>query len=240
MNSGHEIRSIWKLVALHLFPGIVLSIVYIFLLNSESLTEYPKVVTLGIAGFFSILPIELGYLLYVAKKETGKFNIFKVMGLKSKMKVKEYAVYTLLLLSVAGILMKALQPFSNYILNTVFHWLPNDYNYVQDMSLFSKNFILIAIAVSFFFLTLILPITEELYFRGFLLARMKWMGKYSVLVNLLLFAVYHFWSPWLIVARIVAFLPLFYLVYKKDSLKLGIAVHCLANFTDVAALVMLL
>lgn len=97
------------------------------------------------------------------------------------MKVKEYIIYTLLLLTVTGILMKALQPTSNYILNAVFHWLPSEYNYVQDMSLFSKNFIIIAIVVSFFFITLILPITEEIYFRGFLLARMKWMGKYSVL-----------------------------------------------------------
>ncbi|MEK4061602.1 MULTISPECIES: CPBP family intramembrane glutamic endopeptidase [unclassified Paenibacillus] len=240
MNNENEIRSIWKLIILHLFPGIALSLFYIFLLKAGSLTEYPKIVTLGIAGFFSVFPIELGYLFYVAKKETGNFNIFKVLGLKSKMKVEEYVVYTLLLLTVAGILMKALQPFSNYILNTVFHWLPSEYNYVQDMSLFSKNFIIIAIIVSFFFITLILPITEELYFRGFLLARMKWMGKYSVLVNLVLFAVYHFWSPWLIVSRIVAFSPLFYLVYKKDSLKLGIFVHCLANFTDVIALVMLL
>jgi len=69
---------------------------------------------------------------------------------------------------------------------------------------------------------------------------MKWMGKYSVLVNTVLFSVYHLWSPWMIVARIVAFLPLFYWVYKKDSLKLSITVHCLANFTDVVALVALL
>lgn len=78
------------------------------------------------------------------------------------MKVKEYIVYTLLLLSLVGILMKALKPFSNYILNTVFHWLPSEYNYVQDMSLFSENYIIIAIVASFFIITLILPITEEL------------------------------------------------------------------------------
>ncbi|WP_223178925.1 hypothetical protein [Paenibacillus sp. B2(2019)] len=162
MNNENEIRSIWKLITLHLFPGMALSLLYLFLLQVDSLTGYPKIVALGIAGFFSIVPIELGCLFYVAKKETGNFNIFKVLGLKSKMKVKEYIVYTLLLLSLAGILMKALKPFSNYILNTVFHWLPSEYNYVQDMSLFSENYIIIAIVASFFIITLILPITEEL------------------------------------------------------------------------------
>jgi membrane protease YdiL (CAAX protease family) len=66
------------------------------------------------------------------------------------------------------------------------------------------------------------------------------MGKYSVLINTVLFVVYHLWSSWMIVAGVIAFLPLFYWVYKKDSLKLSIIVHCLANFTDVVALVMLL
>ncbi|MGN7764121.1 lysostaphin resistance A-like protein [Paenibacillus sp. 22594] len=240
MNKENEIRSIWKLILLHLFPGMALCLLYLLLLKVGSLAEYPKLVTLGIAGFFSIVPIELGYLLYIAKKETGNFNIFKILGLKSKLKIKEYIVYTLLLLTVAGILMKVLSPFSNYILSTVFSWLPRDFNYIQGMDQFSNKLILIAIIVSFFFFTLIGPITEELYFRGFLLARMKWMGKYSVLINLVLFAVYHFWSPWLILSRIVAFFPLFYFVHKKDSMKLGIFVHCLANFTDVVALVMIL
>ncbi|WP_080648312.1 CPBP family glutamic-type intramembrane protease [Clostridium pasteurianum] len=66
------------------------------------------------------------------------------------------------------------------------------------------------------------------------------MGKYSVLLNVILFSVYHFWSPWLIIARILGMLPLYYCVYKKDSLKLAILVHCLVNFTDVVSFMLLL
>ena len=136
--------------------------------------------------------------------------------------------------------MTALKPLSNNLLNTVFSWIPSSYNYVQDMSLFERNFIIISMLVSFFVFTLILPIIEELYFRGYLLARMKWMGKYSVLFNVVLFSVYHFWSPWLILSRIISMFPLYYFVYKKDSLKLAILVHCLCNFTDVVVLITLL
>lgn len=53
-------------------------------------------------------------------------------------------------------------------------------------------------------------------------------------------SIYHFWSPWLIVARVLAMLPLYYFVYKKDSLKLAIIIHYLANFSDVVALIPLL
>lgn len=239
-NKEKEIRSVWKLIMLHLLPGIMLSTIYVLLLKGGVLEGYPKLVILGLAGIFSIIPLELGYLFYVAKKEVGSFNILKILGLQSKMKVKKLLFYTLSLFMVVGILMTAFNPLSNIILNTVFSWIPSSYNYVQDMSLFDRHFIIISLFVSFFFFTLILPIIEELYFRGYLLARMKWMGKYSVILNVLLFAVYHFWSPWLILSRIIALLPLYYVVYKKDSLKLAILVHCLCNFTDVVILITLL
>lgn len=240
LEEPREIRSIGELVTLHLLPGILATAVYILILKSGILQGYPKVIALALAGIFGMVPGELGYLFYVAKKEEGCFNIFKILGLKSKLKVKEIFLYSIILLGVAGILMSALKPVSNFLLNNVFSFIPNSYVLTEDMSMFSRNIIIITIPVSFFIITIILPIIEELYFRGFLLARMKWMGKYSVLVNTVLFAVYHLWSPWMIVARVVAFLPLFYWVYKKESLKLSIVVHCLANFTDVVALVMLL
>lgn len=239
-NNNVQIKNRWKLIILHLFPGIALSIVYVFMLKQGFLESYPKFVILGLAGMISIIPFELGYLFFVAKKEVGSFNIFKILGLKSKMQVKEYIFYTLLLFIVVGLLMTALKPLSNKLINTVFSWIPSSYNHVQDMSLYDRDFIIISILVSFFVFTLILPIIEELYFRGYLLVRMKWMGKYSVLFNVVLFSVYHIWSPWLILSRIIAMFPLYYFVYKKDSLKLAILVHCLCNFTDVVVLITLL
>lgn len=239
MKQEPEIRSIWKLIILHLLPGAAASLIYYLLLKAGFMGQYPKQVILVIAGLVTIVPLQLGYLCYVAKKETGTFRIFAILGLQNKLQVKTYIVYTLVLLTAAGLLMKALQHVSDYLLSTVLRWIPADYIYKQDMSVFSRNIIIVSIIASFFFFTLIGPITEELYFRGFLLARMKWMGHYGVIVNLVLFAIYHFWSPWLIAARIVALFPLFYFVYKKGSMKLGIFVHCLANFTEVVALIML-
>lgn len=240
MDTEKEIRSLWKLIILHLFPGIMLSIFYVFFLKKGILAEYPKLVVAALSACFSIIPIELGYLFYVAKKEEGSHNIFTVLGLKSRLKVKEYIVYTVSLFIITGILMTALKPISDYLLNFLFSWIPSWYNYNQDMSLFNRNIIIILILISFFLYTLIVPIIEELYFRGYLLARMKWMGNYSVLVNVILFAVYHFHSPWLIITRSIAMLPCYYWVYKKDSLRLAILIHCLLNFTDVVGLVMLL
>lgn len=240
LDESRQIRSIGKLVALHLLPGIILTLAYVLLLKSGLFQGYPKVIVLGLSGFIGIVFGELGYLFYVARKEQGSFNISNILGLKSKLKGKEFLLYSVTLFAIAGLLMSASKPVTNFLLNNVFSFIPSWYNLMEDMSLFSRNIIIITILVNFFIITIILPIIEELYFRGFLLARMKWMGKYSVLVNTMLFSVYHLWSPWMVVARVVALLPLFSWVYKKDSLKLSIAVHCLANFTDVVALIALL
>lgn len=240
MNADKEIRSTRKLIFLHLFPGIALCIMYIFFSKADILVRYPKIVILGISTIFSTIPIELGYLFYVAKKEEDTFNLFKVIGFKGKLKVKALIGYVLLLIIVGGILLTALKPLSNYLLETVFDWIPSWFIFDQDLSLFGKKYIFLAVLVSFFIMALLVPIIEELYFRGFMLARMKWMGKYSVLFNAILFAVYHFYSPWLILTKIAIMLPLCYFVYKKDSIQLGILVHCLAQLADVIFYVTLL
>jgi membrane protease YdiL (CAAX protease family) len=73
------------------------------------------------------------------------------------------------------------------------------------------------------------PIVEELYFRGYLLPRMDWMGRWAPLVNVSLFSLYHFWSPWQIVGRILGFGPTVYAVRWKENIYLGMVVHCTLN-----------
>jgi hypothetical protein len=224
-----QIKNIAKVIALHLLPGIIVTLAYVLLLKFRVLEGYPKVMLLALAGIPGILMMELGYLFYVAKKEEGTFNIFKILGLKSKLKGKQFVFFTVVLFGLAGLLIVSSKSISDFLLNNVFSFIPNWFNLMEDMSLFNRNTLIVTIIINFFIITLIYPVIEELYFRGFLLARMKWMGKYSVILNVVLFAFYHFWTPWLIVARILAFLPLFYIVYKKDSLKLAISVHCLVS-----------
>lgn len=120
MNVDKEIRSTRKLIFLHLFPGTALSIMYIFFSKVGILIGYPKLIILGFSMIFSSLPIEIGYLFYVAKKEEGNYNIFKILGFKSKMKIKALISYTLLLILVGGLLLIVLKPLSNYLLKTIF------------------------------------------------------------------------------------------------------------------------
>jgi len=76
---------------------------------------------------------------------------------------------------------------------------------------------------------LALPIIEELYFRGYLLPELEHYGNWAPLINLSLFALYHLWTPWETISRILWMLPWVYVVWHKRNIFLIIITHCAAN-----------
>ena len=76
------------------------------------------------------------------------------------------------------------------------------------------------------------PILEELYFRGYLLPRMRYAGKLAPVLHSLLFALYHVFTPWMFLTRTVGMLPLIYIVRKKN-IYIALIVHVLINSIDV-------
>ncbi len=123
-----------------------------------------------------------------------------------------------------------------FLIDRLFGWLPQWFvtpilpERVGDYS----SGAWVATIVAFFALNgFVGPIVEELYFRGYLLPRMEWMGRWAPLVNVSLFSVYHFWSPWQVVARILGVGPMVYAVRWKRNVYLGMVVHCTLNAIGV-------
>jgi membrane protease YdiL (CAAX protease family) len=82
---------------------------------------------------------------------------------------------------------------------------------------------------------------EELYFRGYLLPRMESLGAWAPLVNIVLFSLYHFWSPWENIVRLLAMLPWFYAVWRTRNIYLALLVHFIINtFSGVSLLILIL
>ena len=59
-----------------------------------------------------------------------------------------------------------------------------------------------------------------------MLPRIDRLGRAAPVLNIVLFSLYHFWSPWQNLARIVGLLPWIYVVWRKRSVQL---VHVTAN-----------
>jgi len=84
--------------------------------------------------------------------------------------------------------------------------------------------------MNFIFPATTLTVVEELYFRGYLLPRMEEHVKgYAPLLNTILFSVYHFFSPWENPIRILATLPIIYLVWYKRDIRFLMITHLLVN-----------
>jgi hypothetical protein len=126
----------------------------------------------------------------------------------------------------------------------LFGWLPEWFVspiLVDRIGDYSATAWLVTLGAYFAINGLLGPIVEELYFRGYLLPRTERLGRWAPLVNVSLFSLYHFWSPWQFFARILGFAPTVYAVRWKRNIYLGMVVHCSLNTLGVllvAALVL--
>jgi membrane protease YdiL (CAAX protease family) len=72
-------------------------------------------------------------------------------------------------------------------------------------------------------------VVEELYFRGFLLPRLSRFGLWAPVINGVLFTLYHFFSPWAFVERVIMVIPMAWLVQRKRNIYITIIAHLLLN-----------
>ncbi|MES0489848.1 MAG: CPBP family intramembrane glutamic endopeptidase [Leptospirales bacterium] len=112
-----------------------------------------------------------------------------------------------------------------------------------DPSILSPDFILKGEYWLFplLFLTLFLNIlTEELYFRAWLLPKMSKLGKASWVINGSLFACYHTFQFWLFPQLLPISLFMAYVVYKSKSIWPAFAIHMVVNLMTLAGLITLI
>lgn len=215
-----------KLVFLHLFPGAVIAFVFIILAYFMRSSEMPAVFWFYLAIPMGMIPAELGYLLNKGRQRNGNLSLNGVLAYQDPLSWKQYLwmvpatfVSMLVMLTLAGV-------GDSWFYTNVFGWLPSWLDVeLLDAADVSQPLLLIA---AFLFSGLVGPIIEELYFRGYLLPRMSAYGRWADLLHTFLFATYHFWSPWRLVQRTIAVLPLA-IAPKHSNLNVAIITHVLLN-----------
>ena len=232
-------------ILLHLIPGIFNLLAIFLLLPLTPLFGYAENGRL-LAGelmiIVSIVPIQIGFLLFAAKKTTRTYNIFKLMPFKEKSKFVEYLLFVAIMLGWALSISAILPPVENGLRDSLFAFVP-DHLAMRNMDFYATPKGLLIFAASFAILTngIIAPITEELYFRGYLLPRIDASPMLSVIINAVLFSLYHFFSPWYFLSRILMMIPLYYWVMKRKNIRFSIIAHMIANvFTSVSFLLEIL
>lgn len=227
-----------RLVALHLIPGALTAAAYVALKPVVDAVGLPAIDALLAAIVVVLLPIELG-ILFRAGRAAGAVGL--VSAIRTAVPYREpltrrgWLVFVPVLLTSFlgfGIAMTLDAP----IVAALFGWVPQWFigaialDNVKD---YSATAWAITFAAFFVLNGFLGPITEELYFRGYLLPRMARFGRAAPLINVALFSLYHFWSPWQFITRLLGVTPWAYAVWWKRNVYLGMAVHCTLNVGSV-------
>lgn len=135
-----------------------------------------------------------------------------------------------------------LSPIETMIRDSVFSFIPAKYilgNY--DISFYSQEKLLLTGVLGLAANGIIAPLFEELYFRGYLLPRINLSPLKSAALNAALFSLYHFYSPWCFLSRVLMMVPLYYWVIKKRNIRFSILAHIISNaLTSISFLLSIL
>ena len=233
-NDSVEQHSLGQSVLLHLLPGFLIGGGYFALLPFLRQWGFPSMMALMCALVVILLPVELGYLLYEGKKKNGRFSLRGVVLYRASIPTWQYFLWVPVLFVLLGIIFTPMKPVDAFLQQKLFAWVP-----VLESGLqagYSRGALIGTYVMAAIFGTVIGPTVEELYFRGYLLPRMGYAGKWAPLLHSFLFGLYHVWTPWMFLTRTLGMLPLVYAV-RWRNLNLAIIVHILVNALDVIAAV---
>jgi membrane protease YdiL (CAAX protease family) len=122
----------------------------------------------------------------------------------------------------------------------LFSWMPNPLLQATGMEEAANTAgggeVALLLLIAFLFNGNAGPITEELYFRGHLLPKLERYGRWAPVINTVLFAIYHLFSPWRYPAIILGFLPITWMAWRTRSIYVSIAAHMTINMLTILLL----
>lgn len=236
-------HTVGKSIVLHLLPGFALLTFYAVFSPLVERMGFPP----SFAGSLSILlvlvPLEIGYLLYQGRRRNGRVSLAGIIPYRRRMPIWQYAVFVPLLVFWYFMASSWWRP-AEKALAGLFSWVPPwiaDIVPSDDPNVHYPAAILLIAAIAQIACSgIIAPVVEELYYRGYLLPRIGRFGLWAPLIGTTLFAFQHVWTPLQDPGRIIAWLPVVYLVWRNRNIYPGIVFHLLTNLTGVVAMALYL
>ena len=222
-----------KCLFLHLAPGVANLSATVAGLAAFWNPSLPPELFFGVfVNVFVLIPVQLGYLYYLAKKRHNRgWSLKGVVVYDRPVSWSRHFLWVPAILVPTAVIFTVLLPIT--------HWLEAAFVRVNVLAQYQATGIpetaggvlLAHIVLS----GILVPIVEELYFRGYLLPRMpRQFGRLKPAAHSFLFAVYHFDTPWMIPVRTLGILPLIYTTIHTHSVRPGIVAHCLVNLANFA------
>jgi membrane protease YdiL (CAAX protease family) len=220
-----------QMVFLHILPGAVQMTAYVVLAPFFLRAGMPGSLAFLAVAVLAGLPCMLVVLLRARRRMgQGSGTWREVVRNRQPMPMWQYAVLYPSLLALAFGVLFATMPLNRLLAEQVFSWLP-DYIRPGGQPPVSpdRTLVLLGLVLQVVIDGIAAPVTEEVYFRGYLLPRMGYLGRLAPAVNALLFTVQHFWQPQNWVLIYLLSMPLAYVVWWKRNIYIAMLVHGSAN-----------
>jgi len=219
---------------LGLFPGVIILLIAFIFSSPMFGINFSIYLSILLAIVLGLIPVELGVLKYFAWKNNKKIK--DIILYKEKMPAKKMILPIVIPFVFALAVFMLFAPFELKLWGSLFDFIP-DWFKLYKINFNELKYLKITLVLALIFNGFLGPIVEEIYFRGFLLPRMKNLGIFAPFVNSIIFSVYHFFSPWENISRIIAISPIAYTVWKHKDLRLDIITHCSLNTLSVIGLI---
>jgi len=227
-----SVHTLLQSIGLHLLPGLLGGAAYYALAPLVRSWGFPTLLALVLAGIFVLVPVELG-LLYAGSRREGTDSPLGAVRYRQPLPLPQHLLWVPVIFLASAALMTLLTPTADW-LQPLFPWIPESFRVGMGLTgEYSRSALIITYLAGLLAVVVIVPVVEEIYFRGYLLPRLPVGRRWSPVVHSMLFALYHTWTPWMVLARTVGVLPLIYVVRRKRNLTVGILAHCLLNSLDI-------
>jgi len=217
-------------ILLHLLPGVPLVVGYFIFAAVLARFGLPNILALMLTTILVEVPVIWWLLIRLGRRESdGSVDWRALFPWRRSVPVWQILLVGLPLIVFSMLMIAGVGPaVEDVIRPTLFGWVPDWFVLRPDPAMFatmSRELALATWVLTLFGLALLGGVTQELYFRGFLLPRMNHHGSWAPALNALLFAVFHLTSPWSWPAFFVMVLPWAYVVRWKESVQLGLFIH---------------
>ena len=238
-----EQHSVARTLVLHLLPGALILAFFVAVAPLVGSFGFPPVMGVYLAILFVLIPFQLGYLIYQARKKGTSLE--DIVLYRQPVPKGQFVLLVIAIFAGGTAIGGLFTPVDFIVKENLFSWLPQQFDVFYGLYGGAGQFSTVALLVMWVFGVLVdgiaAPVVEEMYFRGYLLPRISRFGAWAPVLNTVLFSLYHFFSPWSIVSRILEFLPVVYGAWWKRNIYVSMTVHVLFNlFSFVFTLLLIL
>jgi len=161
-------------IILHLLPGILILVFFLVLTPLLTGQGFPTLFCLLLAVAVVLIPFELGYILYQAKRKNRTFSLNGIVLYRRRLPVWQYIVLIPPFLAWALVSYFVIAPpIQDFFKGQYFSWLPAWFFLDHNLAQSSKSDLLATWVMGILFNGIAGPVVEELYFRGYLLPRIS-------------------------------------------------------------------